>query len=170
MTDRSPRSEVGILHDKELAWETLRTHHDHARAEAALQALDRIYDFLDVASAALAALPVGVREPAEEDMAEGVVAHREPLRPFLGAALGHSVVAGGLDDLAAKNDVAGADPSDGDLNPIADVVKHPPVFTDATEISYATVRCGICGQCVGCECHLADSVIAAIPTNTGMSQ
>jgi hypothetical protein len=40
--------------DRKFVWETLRTHQDHARAESALQALDRVFDGEDALQAALA--------------------------------------------------------------------------------------------------------------------
>lgn len=71
--------------DRELVWETLRTHHDEVASEYALQALDRIFDRYDEL------LPASEAEDADDP-----------------------------------------------------------------EISYATVRCGICGQCIGCECMGAE--------------
>ena len=98
--------------------------------------------------ASIAALPVGLGHAPEEDMADRVVAVDEAMA----ATVSDGVVGRGLDDLA-NHDVLGAvEAGDGDFDPVADVELHHPIVAARPEISYATVRCGICGECTGCEC------------------
>lgn len=101
-----------------------------------------------VPSTSLAPSPIRSGHPAHEHIASGVLGEREPHS----TAVGDCVVAGGLDDLADTDELRPLHASDRDLNPVADVELHYPIVRADPTISYATVRCGICGQCIGCEC------------------
>ncbi len=97
---------------------------------------------------AAAAGPISPGQLPEEDVAGRVVAEGEPSA----VTVGGRVVPGRLDNFAALDEVRAFHPADGDLNPVADAELHHPVVTARESFSYANVRCGICGECVGCEC------------------
>lgn len=106
-----------------------------------------------------ALLPVRLCHAAHKYVSKRVIAHREALRTLGRSTFGGGVVVSSVNDLADELKVGTLEPSDCDLYPVTDIELHYPLVLAEEEFSYATVRCGICGDCIGCEC-------ASLPADT----